>query len=248
MKISKTARLTAAAVISLALLVLPLGCTAVATSAYAGQTITVKVTSFDGETVVAEIGELSETSAGTQNGYAPDSTQGSMPDTSGVLSGGQDSMPAVSGQGPNTQTSSPEIPSDTSVPQIPSDFSIPSGVSIPENAGTDWTIGASGSWPSGATNFMPGNQTTATATFTSSGETITFKIDSNTAIVGDNSGSASFTTSSEITIGTVLLVSFNSSGSVNAVIVKDASDITDASSAESIPAETNSESSPAVSG
>ncbi|HOP12169.1 MAG TPA: hypothetical protein PK629_11850 [Oscillospiraceae bacterium] len=200
MNFSKSTRIITTVILSFSMIALAIGCS-VETTKYAGQTLTVKVTSFDGTTVTAELGELTEATAdGMLNGISV--PQNSVPETSGMPS---DSVPAMT--------------SDTSVPQVPSGFDIPSDVSVPENGNWDPTLGASGNKQFGD-YFTPGIQSGSSATFTSSGETVTFLLTDDTAIISESSGSAAFSSTSEITIGTVLQVRFDSAGTVIAVIVK----------------------------
>ena len=216
MNFSKSIRIVTVVILSFSMLALTFGCT-VGNAKYAGQTLTVKVTSFDGETVIAETGELSET---TGDGNTNDMTmpQNSAPNAPGMPTGSVPAMPSGDSMPQNSAPNAPGMPTG-SAPIMPSGFEIPNGASIPQNAG-DPTVGASGNWPNGDNFFMPGMKNGSVAVFTSSGETVTFSLADNTAIISESNGSAVFTSASEITIGSVLQVLFDSNGKSSAVIVK----------------------------
>ena len=174
-------------------------CGTAADAAYAGQTLTGRVTAIDGTTVTMQLGELTETAAPTDNSGSGDSQQPTgtppeKPDGGSSTDSAQQppEMPDGSSQQGGTPPEKPDGDTSTGSSQQPPEM--PSGDSQNGQGGTppDMPGGMTG-----GTSFTEGDETAAVelskAAITRDGETVTASdvaVDDILTVTFDDSGTA----------------------------------------------------------
>lgn len=174
-------------------------CGTVTDAAYAGQTLTGRVTAIDGTTVTMQLGELTETAAPTDNSGNGDSQQPTgtppkKPDGGSSTDSAQQppEMPDGSSQQGAAPPEKPDGDTSTDSAQQPPDM--PSGDSQNGQGGTPPDM--PGGMP-GGTSFTEGDETAAVdlskAAITRDGETVTASdvaVDDILTVTFDDSGTA----------------------------------------------------------
>ena len=175
-------------------------------SAYAGSTVTGKVTAIKDSTVTLQLGELTENENDDSNRQVPPEKPDSDNSDSSNAPGSENATPPEKPDGDSSNGSGqtpPEMPSGSDSSNTPPDM--PSG-SDSSNTPPDMPSGSNGNAPSG----KPGSS----KTFTAGDETISVDI-SDASIVKDSETIEA----SDISEGDILQVTFDDNGKAKTVIV-----------------------------